>query len=80
MSKSDPEPANALYPCKHQFYYIKVDCKGYISHGHVSTIYKVDSTETDIKTSNRTNHNITNTLEQPVINYEGGGGGGLKSV
>ena len=38
--------------------------------------HKKDSTETEIKTSNRTNHSITTTLEQPVINYKGGGGGG----
>ena len=27
---------NNVYPCKPQFYYIKVGCKGYTLHGHVS--------------------------------------------
>ena len=35
------------------------------------------STETDIKTSNRENHNISTALERSITNY---GGGGLKQV
>ena len=28
-----------VYPCKPQFYYIKVGCKGYKSHGHVFLMF-----------------------------------------
>ena len=36
LTSTNSKIRNRVYPCKYQFYYIKVGCKGSTLHGHVS--------------------------------------------